>query len=66
MPRYEHVSGSLFALIAAAQLVRALLALPARVGNVTIPVWISFVAFAVTASLAIWAFRAARTRPARA
>ena len=61
MPRYEQVSGTLFALIAMAQLTRALLRLPAQVGTFTIPVWFSFLAFAVTAGLAIWAFRAPRS-----
>ncbi|MBI4502452.1 MAG: hypothetical protein HY700_14990 [Gemmatimonadetes bacterium] len=60
MPRYEHVSGLLFSLIALAQLSRALLRLPAQVGAFTIPVWFSFLAFAVTAGLAIWAFRTAK------
>jgi hypothetical protein len=60
MRRYEQVSGALFALIAIAQLTRALLALPAQVGTFTIPVWFSFVAFVVTGTLSIWAFRASR------
>ena len=60
MRRYEQVSGALFALMAIAQLTRALLALPAQVGTFTIPVWASFVAFVVTGTLAIWAFRASR------
>jgi hypothetical protein len=60
MPRYEHVSGTAFSLVAVAQLLRAVLALPAQVGGVAIPVWLSFVAFAVTGGLAIWAFRSAR------
>lgn len=61
MARYEQVSGGLFALIAVAQLARALLRLPAQVGTLTIPVWFSFVAFVVTAGLAIWAFRTPRS-----
>jgi hypothetical protein len=63
MPRYELVSGTLFALIALAQLTRALMRLPAQVGTTSIPVWFSFVAFAVTFLLAVWAFRSAK--PAR-
>ena len=62
MARYEQVSGALFGLIAIAQLVRALLRLPAQVGSFTIPVWFSFVAFAITASLAVWGFRSAKNR----
>jgi hypothetical protein len=60
MRRYGQVSGALFALIAIAQLTRALLALPAQVGTFNIPVWFSFVAFVVAGTLAIWAFRASR------
>jgi high-affinity Fe2+/Pb2+ permease len=60
MRRYEQVSGALFGLIAAAQLTRAILRLPAQVGTTSIPVWWSAIAFLVTASLAIWGFRASR------
>ena len=62
MVRYEHVSGAVFALIALAQLTRALRGLPAHVGTLTIPVWWSFLAFAVTTGLAVWAFRTAKGR----
>jgi hypothetical protein len=60
MRRYEQISGSLFTLIAIAQLSRVLLRLPAQVGTFSIPVWFSFIAFLVTGSLAIWAFRVSR------
>ena len=60
MPRYEWVSGTLFALIAVAQLGRAVLGLPAEVGGNAIPIWLSYVAFAVTAALAVWAMRSAK------
>ena len=62
MARYEQVSGALFGFIAIAQLIRAVLRLPAQVGTFTIPVWFSFVAFVITGSLAIWGFRSAKTR----
>jgi hypothetical protein len=62
MARYEQVSGALFSLIAIAQLLRAVLRLPAQVGTFAIPVWFSFVAFAITGGLAIWGFRSARNR----
>ena len=58
MRRYEQISGTLFGLIALAQLTRSILRLPAQVGTMSIPIWFSVVAFLVTASLAIWAFRA--------
>jgi hypothetical protein len=60
MIRYEQVSGVVFALIAVAQLARAVLRVPAQVGTVAVPIWLSFVAFAVSATLAIWAFRTPR------
>lgn len=59
MRRYELVSGALFTVIAAVQLIRALLGWPVRVDGVDVPVWASGIAFAVTAGLAAWAFRAA-------
>ncbi len=60
MRRYEHVSGALFTLIALAQLLRSVLGWPAQVGSFSIPIWFSIVAFLVTGSLAIWAFRASK------
>ena len=60
MARYERVSGTLFALIALAQLTRVVLGLPAQVGTLAVPVWFSFVAFVVTAGLAVWGFRSIR------
>ena len=60
MRRYEQVSGTLFALIALAQLTRSLLGWSAQVGSVSIPIWLSVIAFLITGSLAIWAFRASR------
>ena len=62
MARYEQVSGAFFGLIAVAQLIRAVLRLPAQVGTFTIPVWFSFVAFGITGGLAIWAFQSAKDR----
>jgi hypothetical protein len=59
MARYEQVSAALFALIALAQLARAVLALPAQVGAFSIPTWWSLIAFAVTAAFAVWGFRSA-------
>lgn len=61
MRYYEFVSGALFGLIALAQLTRSILGLPARVGSMAIPVWWSVVAFLVTGSLALWAFRISRS-----
>ena len=60
MRPYEQVSGTIFALIALAQLTRSLLGWPAQVGSVSIPIWLSVIAFLITGSLAIWAFRVSR------
>jgi len=59
--RYEHVSGTIFALVAVAQLTRALLGLPVQIGGFAIPIWCSFVAFLFTGGLALWALRASRS-----
>jgi hypothetical protein len=64
MPRYENVSGVVFALIALAQLVRAILRLPVQVGSLMIPVWFSFLAAGISGGLAIWALQS-RSRSAR-
>ena len=58
--RYELVSGALFALIAIAQLMRAVLAVPVRVGSTSVPLWVSLLAFVITGSLSLWAFSTAR------
>lgn len=58
MSRYQVVSGTVFALVAAGQLTRALAGWPAQVGTFDIPVWFSYVAFVVAAGLAAWAYRA--------
>lgn len=59
MRRYELVSGVLFSIIALAQLVRTILGWPVQVDGFNVPVWFSGVAFLITASLAVWAFRSA-------
>jgi len=61
MRRYEQVSGTLFSLVAAAQLIRSILGLTAQVGTFAIPIWVSVLAFLFTATLAIWAFRVSRS-----
>ena len=61
MRRYVQASGVLFGLIAAAQLTRTALGWPAQVGDISIPVWWSAIAFLVTAAFAFWAWRTARS-----
>ena len=57
MRRYEMVSGAFFAVVALGQLCRAVLSLPVTIDGRSIPVWLSYVAFAITATLAVWAVR---------
>ena len=59
MRRYGLVSGFVFAIVALAQLTRALLGWPVRVDGFFIPVWVSFVAFLITAALSVWGIRSA-------
>ena len=54
--RYVVVSGTLFGLMALAQLFRAVNQVPAHVGSVGIPVWVSWVAVVIGGSLCAWAF----------
>lgn len=61
MSSYQKASGSLFALIALAQLTRSVLGLTVVVGAMVIPVWWSVVACLITGSMAVWAFRGYRT-----
>lgn len=58
MRRYAQVSGAFFTLLAIAQLTRTILGWPVHVAAVTVPVWVSAIAFLVTGSFAVWAFRA--------
>lgn len=54
--KYVVVSGVIFGLMAVAQFVRALNQVPANVGGVEIPVWVSWVAVIVAGSMCAWAF----------
>ena len=54
--RYVVVSGVIFGLTALAQLFRAVNQVPAQVGNVEIPVWVSWVAVVLAGSMCAWAF----------
>ena len=55
--RYVVVSGVVFAVVAALQVLRALNQWSVSVDGVSIPVWGSWVAAAVAGSLCVWAFR---------
>jgi hypothetical protein len=64
MRRYELVSGVIFTIIALAQITRTVLGWTLQVDGVRVPVWVSGVAFLITAALAIWAFRSGGRGPA--
>jgi len=66
MRRYELVSGIIFTIVALAQLTRTLLGWPVQIAGVTVPLWPSGLAFVITGSLAVWAFRSAGRNPATA
>ena len=57
MRRYERVSGVVFGLLATAQLARLLFRWPVQVASVSVPLWVSALAFVITGALATWAFR---------
>lgn len=56
---YCTVSGVLFSLVALAHLARVIYGIPAQVGDYSVPMAISWVAFIVPGALAAWAFRLA-------
>ena len=57
---YLLISGTLFALVAIAHLVRLIFQLPVLVEEYAVPMYISWVGFIVPALLAAWAFRLRR------
>jgi hypothetical protein len=63
MRRYELVSGAIFALVALAQVTRILLGWPLQIDGFSVPIWCSGVAFLISGSLAIWAFRSGGSGP---
>jgi hypothetical protein len=61
MRRYAQVSGTFFAVIAVAHLVRVLMGWPLQLADLTIPAWASIGGFLFTAGFALWAFRTAKS-----
>jgi len=55
----------LFWMIALAQLFRVFFRVEVRAGDVSIPLWVSVLAFAVLASLGIWLWRERRAEDDR-
>ena len=64
MRRYELISGIVFTIVALAQLTRTLLGWPVQIAGLSVPLWPSGLAFLITGSLAVWAFRSAARNPA--
>ena len=52
MRRYVLVSGAFFCLLAAIQLARVVMGWPVRVAEVTVPVWVSGLAFVIASTFA--------------
>jgi hypothetical protein len=57
---YSRLAGTVFAVVALLQLIRALSGWPITVGDMLIPVWASWVACVVAAGLAWLGFAASR------
>jgi hypothetical protein len=57
---YARLAAAIFALIALLQLIRAIQGWPVTLGETTMPLWPSWVAFIVAAVLAWMGFAAAR------
>jgi hypothetical protein len=57
---YARLAAAIFALIALLQLIRAIQGWPVTLGETTMPLWPSWVAFIVAAALAWMGFAAAR------
>ncbi|KGI78836.1 hypothetical protein [Oleiagrimonas soli] len=54
---YALFSGTLFALVALLQAVRAIQGWSVQIGQVHIPVWFSWIAVAVAGGMSVWAWR---------
>ena len=59
---YLLVTGFLFLVFALAHLFRLIFALPVQIDDLTIPVWVSWLAFAGAAMLSVWGFQLSRSK----
>jgi hypothetical protein len=57
---YSRLAGAIFGLVAILQLVRALAGWPITIGDTTIPLWASWIAWVVATGLAWLGFSASR------
>lgn len=58
--KFELVSATVFALVAALHALRLVLQIPVRFGQYDFPIWASWGGLAVAAILSIWGFRVSR------
>ena len=58
--KYTLVSGIIFGIVAVLQAVRAFNQWAVQIGPILVPVWFSWLAVIVAASLCIWAFMSRR------
>lgn len=61
MRRYVQLSGVVFGLLAAVQLIRFLTGWPVNVAHLAVPAWVSGLAFLIAGSFAFWAWRLGRS-----
>jgi len=54
---YPLVSGIVFGIVAVLQLIRAVNQWPVHIASFAAPVWVSWIAAAITGGLCFWAFR---------
>jgi len=54
---YRTVSGVVFGVVALGHGIRAVMRVPAKLGAISIPIWVSWVAVVVAGGLCLWAFR---------
>ena len=59
MARHDYllISGTLFALVSIAHLLRIVMQLPVLVEDYAVPMYMSWIGFVVPGLLAVWAFR---------
>jgi hypothetical protein len=55
--QYCVVSGTLFALIALAHLLRIIYGMPVQIDDYVVPMLVSWIALIIPGALAVWAFR---------
>jgi hypothetical protein len=57
---YLRISAAIFAVVALAHVVRVVLSLPVRAGDLALPMWVSWVGMFAAGGLSAWGFSSAR------